>query len=466
MGFELRKKFLTEPKQMLKFIVLLGCVVFTVYQLAECVRKIIHPPVSTYYNFYLNDTIKYPSLTICRRPAYKTELFTNYGLRPTTAINAQNAFASFDFSNHTIQEFLEATSYSFNEVLPQYSYSGRGSNPNLTITSFHRLMSGLCHTMVPQIQSDVFSVSGGYFLYLSHNEALREIDEYGVSKSGFEIYLHDPNEILTYEDDQKDSFLEYLYLEASEDMRVVLNVQTYGRIPTKELPCETDQNYSKSKCQEHCVHLQVAKTAGCTLPWILLPENFSLPQCSDYISVRNIIADLRNSRASYLKNCNCLMNCNITIYSTKIVNRKEMDERNAPNSMISLYYSSNLVTTLSEVVGYDWNQFLSDIGGSLGFLLGLSVIGLISMIEEICQILFRWMFTKKVKQLEEDKQNEELSKDNAEKDVKEETGTEAKVTLDCDKNMHNYKNFMEYFSDYSYYEKALVDKDHDEKNKF
>lgn len=47
-----------------------------------------------------------------------------------------------------------------------------------------------------------------------------------------------------------------------------------------------------------------------------------------------------------------------------------MDELNAPNSIISLYYSSNLVTKLSEVVGYDWNQFLSDIGGSLGFLLG------------------------------------------------------------------------------------------------
>lgn len=77
-----------------------------------------------------------------------------------------------------------------------------------------------------------------------------------------------------------------------------------------------------------------------------------------------------SSREAYVKNCNCLMNCNITIYSTKIVNRREMDELNTPNSMLTLYYSSNLVTKLSEVVGYDWNQFLSDIGGSLGFLLG------------------------------------------------------------------------------------------------
>lgn len=35
MGFALKKKFLTEPKQMLKFVVLLGCVVFTIYQVCS-----------------------------------------------------------------------------------------------------------------------------------------------------------------------------------------------------------------------------------------------------------------------------------------------------------------------------------------------------------------------------------------------------------------------------------------------
>ncbi|XP_018561119.1 uncharacterized protein LOC108903430 [Anoplophora glabripennis] len=471
MALVLKKKFLTEPKQIIKFVVLLACVVFTIYQLAECVRKIIHPPISTHYNFYLNDTIKYPSLTICRRPPYKTELFPTYGLRQSTVLNAQNAFSSFRFDNFSVLEFLESTSYSFDEIFVQYGYAGIGSNPNLIITSAHHLMSGLCHTLEPQVQSQAFSISGGYFFYLSHNEATRNVDENGESLSGFEIYLHDHNEILTYEEDQKDSFLEFLYLEASEDMNVVLNIQTYGRISTNDVPCVNDPDYSKSKCQEYCVHLQVAQTAGCTLPWLILPENVTFPQCSDFESVRNLIADLRNSRAAYVRNCDCLMNCNITIFSTKIVNRREMDELNAPNSMIALYYSSNLVTKLSEVVGYDWNQFLSDIGGSLGFLLGLSVIGLISMAEEICQILFRWMFAKKNKQLEEDKQNEELSKDNKEKESNrdEVECTENKDVVNeknCTKDDHNYKNLMDYFADYSYYEKALVDKDHDKKNKF
>ncbi|KAJ8929859.1 hypothetical protein NQ314_017464 [Rhamnusium bicolor] len=293
MAFVFKKKFLTEPVQLLKLIILLICVVFTIYQLAECIRKIIHPPVSTYYNFNLNDTIKYPCLTICRRPAYKTDLFPKYGVKSTSALNSQNAFLNFDFQNYTIHEFLNETSYTFNEVFGQYGYAGIGSNPNLTIKTSYHLMRGLCHTLIPEVQSETFSIGGGYFIYFLHDSMTKDLDEYGVSRSGFQIFLHDPNEILTFEDDQKDSFLEFLYLEASEDMRVILNVQTYGRISTNDKPCVSDLNYSKSKCQEYCVHLQVATTAGCTLPWLLLPENVSFPQCSDFISVRDLIIDFR-----------------------------------------------------------------------------------------------------------------------------------------------------------------------------
>lgn len=80
------------------------------------------------------------------------------------------------------------------------------------------------------------------------------------------------------------------------------------------------------------------------------------------------------------------------------------------------------------------------------------------------------MFSKKNKQLEEERQNEELSKDNKEKESnRDETDTENKDAVNGKSSREddrNYKNLMDYFTDYSYYEKALVDKDHDMKNKF
>ena len=44
-------------------------------------------------------------------------------------------------------------------------------------------------------------------------------------------------------------------------------------------------------------------------------------------------------------------------------------------------------------LGYDWSLFISDLGGSLGFLLGLSVLGIIGIFERIielccCVVLF------------------------------------------------------------------------------
>lgn len=53
---------------------------------------------------------------------------------------------------------------------------------------------------------------------------------------------------------------------------------------------------------------------------------------------------------------------------------------------------------MEESYAYDWNLFVADLGGSLGFLLGLSVLGLVSMLEEIVKLVWK----RKGKQEEKD----------------------------------------------------------------
>ncbi|KAG5874526.1 hypothetical protein JTB14_002362 [Gonioctena quinquepunctata] len=96
-------------------------------------------------------------------------------------------------------------------------------------------------------------------------------------------------------DDQRDSFLESIYLEASEDMRVVLGIKEFSRISSRENVCVHESNYSRSKCQELCINLQVAMKAQCTLPWLLLPEDVTLEECNTSSSVRYLISDLRKT---------------------------------------------------------------------------------------------------------------------------------------------------------------------------
>lgn len=88
-----------------------------------------------------------------------------------------------------------------------------------------------------------------------------------------------------------------------------------------------------------------------------------------------------------------------------------MDE---PGSKLYIYYTSKMVTNIEERAGYDFSQFVADMGGSLGFLLGLSVIGLIVVLEKILGYWFlndfieRYKENKK-KRLEKDEKPEKIN---------------------------------------------------------
>ena len=87
------------------------------------------------------------------------------------------------------------------------------------------------------------------------------------------------------------------------------------------------------------------------------------------------------------------------------MSRREYKQEDA-GSKIYIYYTSKMVTNIEERAGYDFSQFVADMGGSLGFLLGLSVIGLIVVLEKLLGIWFLNKFVenykaKKLKNLEE-----------------------------------------------------------------
>lgn len=154
-----------------------------------------------------------------------------------------------------------------------------------------------------------------------------------------------------------------------------------------------------------------------------------------------------------MKSCNCQISCNITIYGAQILSRKEADFYVKPGSNINLYFLSNLITTMEEVIGYDWNSFLSDIGGSLGFLLGLSVIGTITIAENFLQMVFK--ITKDNKE-ENTKNNYVQDKENPPLNKEQQISEEEK----------DVKNIIDYLNNCDYYEKNSIVKKHEEVNKY
>lgn len=72
-------------------------------------------------------------------------------------------------------------------------------------------------------------------------------------------------------------------------------------------------------------------------------------------------------------------------------------------SKMYIYYTSKMVTNIEERPGYDSSQFVADMGGSVGFLLGLSVIGVIVVLEKLLGIMFLNKFIEQYKSKQQGK---------------------------------------------------------------
>ncbi|CAG9830709.1 unnamed protein product [Diabrotica balteata] len=269
---------------------------------------------------------------------------------------------------------------------------------HINLTSSFHFTRGRCYTFQSLNQSELFSPVGGFFFYLSHDQAKQGGGYSDSSSPGYQLYLHGPNEVLTYSNSEGSSFIEYLDLDSSEEMYVKFEIQQFKMHPSSDEDCVPDEHYSKSQCEDYCIGQAIVSNTNCTVPWLRLPPNMSFPECDDFLSVRNSIQYYinRSMRRTYLEQCNCRKACDFTVYKSYIINRKSVESLLEPNCVIYIY-CTNLIFRMTEVLGYDSNQLLSDIGGSLGFLLGLSVISLICIIEQIFKIMFRIFFKRKVK---------------------------------------------------------------------
>ncbi|XP_057654223.1 acid-sensing ion channel 5 [Diorhabda carinulata] len=457
-----------DPSQLIKFVILFICAIFTFSQVTQCVKKFIHPPTATYSKFILNDSIRYPCVTVCRRPSFKTEVFKTFGIY-SQSLTSSFAFKYFNFSKHSLTEFIENATYKYDEMFYQYAYASKGgsdtSNELIKLTSLYHIDRGRCFTFQPLKMSNIFSVSGGFMFYLKHNVTSQSINQDGISTHGYQFYLHNPNEHLTYADEERNNFLEYIDLEASEDMRIKFDIKQFGRTSTNENHCIEDGKYSRSKCEELCINREIAQITNCTVPWMVLPENETFEECNTYSSVKTSIRLYTNDvvRNHFLENCNCPLSCNFTIYKTSIISRRSIESALKPDCMIRLY-CTNLILTMSEILGYDSNQLLSDIGGSLGFLLGLSVISLICLLEEISRLIFRLFFKQKAKH--ERNKNEEINQDNQ---TNNQQSNEINKTIEAEFEhgnnlegntnlVHDYTNIKEIITNYqNVYSKNYTD---------
>lgn len=77
--------------------------------------------------------------------------------------------------------------------------------------------------------------------------------------------------------------------------------------------------------------------------------------------------------------CDCKNSCRVVRYEAVPITRRPFV---STMSQIYVFFNSRLVTLMEERPAYDWSSFFTDMGATLGFLLGLSVMEFINVFEK------------------------------------------------------------------------------------
>ncbi|KAJ0176846.1 hypothetical protein K1T71_008025 [Dendrolimus kikuchii] len=375
---------------LVKTVIIAVCVGVLIQQLSVCIRKLIHIPITTYTHFDFNKTIYYPSLTFCREPPYKYDKLLDYGLYSHPRYTS--TWASFNFSDIVLDELWEEITYNENDIFVQYGLYNL--KDNVKIKPKMQFVMGRCYTLSPNILNTDAAKATGYSITLQHSAADIETST-SVYPPGYHVHVHYTREPFTEVEVYNGGLVDYLYVNVGETIDVKLKVDEYVKISSDDELCTNEDYYSANVCTEEYVWKKVIEQVGCSGPWM----DCDVSRCDNYTSMRNLISAYLKLYAQH--DCEiCPRFCRSLLYNAYVADRqssytwdpadkKWLSNAGALQTQLNLYFNSMMVSVYEERYNYDWNLFLSDLGGSIGFLLGLSVVGLLEILEKTWQLFIR-----------------------------------------------------------------------------
>ncbi|XP_068633499.1 degenerin-like protein asic-1 [Battus philenor] len=383
---------------LLKTLVVAGCLLVVVQQIGVCVNKLINSPITTYTHFDFNKTITYPSITLCREPAYKYDKLLDYGLYSHPRYTS--TWINYNFSAVSLDRLWKEITYGKEDFFVQYGLDGYAKN--VKVTSTLGFVTGRCFTLRPLVLSRHASRSSGYSITLRHR-AVDVTTSASLHPPGYHVFVHYHREPFTEVEVYNGGLVDYFYMNTGETIDAKLSVDEYVKLPKDHDPCSYQKNYSANECTTKYVWRYVEKQAGCSGPWM----RSSLPRCANYTAMRNLITTYMRIHEDH--GCkNCPRFCHSYLYKAFVTDRQSFYTWDAVRkiwhiktgdaalqSQLYIYFNSMMVSVYEERYNYDWNLFMSDLGGNIGFLLGLSVISLISIIGSVWFDFIKPLITKK-----------------------------------------------------------------------
>ncbi|XP_043218806.1 uncharacterized protein LOC122380074 [Amphibalanus amphitrite] len=265
------------------------------------------------------------------------------------------------------------------------------------------------------VTSDLYQY-GGQCHTVRYSDALAE----GVQR-GIWLGLHNPNctscgrhHWNVYVHSVKDHYMDWEHvwappraqMESGKEQNFIVTRILDIRLPSDTHPCNTDPTYSQPNCIRQCLFSTLAELGpGCRLPWMPV----KLPVCDtarDYQRLLNYTRMFSRTYMVWYHNSEqlraneyyaalkriadgCKARCRPQCYQETItltLSDRLNHKRNHPwmaLSVVQRLYVSR------QTLAYDMQQMVSDIGGNLGLLLGVSAFTLYEFVESCVRRCWR-----------------------------------------------------------------------------
>uniref|UniRef100_T1J5J9 Uncharacterized protein n=1 Tax=Strigamia maritima TaxID=126957 RepID=T1J5J9_STRMM len=164
------------------------------------------------------------------------------------------------------------------------------------------------------------------------------------------------------------------------------NYNSNFRIYAKELknlnskrnPCGTAEEVNV--CLNDCIDKQILKQITCRIP---ITINKTQEDCTNFGSILDNYKKLYHlffNITRYFEECNCKRKCNETKYTLHKDDERLSDNG---NTRLNLLYADDTHETVTEREIFTSSALFSEIGGTIGLYLGISIIALVDFFESI-----------------------------------------------------------------------------------
>ncbi|XP_043241792.1 uncharacterized protein LOC122391675 [Amphibalanus amphitrite] len=380
-------------RRLLWLLVLLVLLAWLAWQLTTPFDRLARGGTTWQFSKRKENSVRLPAITICHnnkfnRTAVEAMSVPGAGLLQWLSEDTE-PFSLLDWDRYNLDQFLEAAAFDWRAMVTQCRIAKSHCLEVGAVRTLQSPMLGHCATLVTNASVQASILSPQFFIALSESGSFEE-DEH----DGWTLFLHQSDILF-------DDFVLFaglakplkLYANSSITVKVDTNINVLLSNTGK---CGDATAPEHQTCLEQCIAEHANLTsASCRIPWI--KSSLSQPPCTSYRDFVTSGLRLPNSFDEYkmaeaLKHCPCIQPCSWLEYIISTPYRIGLRETRGalgpgerssgagPSSRAELWFSTTVHTTEERQL-YPLSQFLAEVGGSLGLMVGASLLTLAEMVD-------------------------------------------------------------------------------------